>query len=190
MAQNTWAGLPKFWKIVRFLVDYFNLLPIRDFPTVNLELSDIRILRVLQTEGRISNQDLAERAGLSTSSCWRRVRDLEAAGIITGYRASVDPEACGLTFHALVQIELNRHAAEPLDSFTDMALRHDEVLDCYATTGDADYHMRVACRSKEAYFAFLEDTLFKLPIVARVRTNLILAETKRHGRLAFDTTAR
>lgn len=146
---------------------------------------DHRILRILQSDGRISNQDLANRAGLSTSSCWRRVRDLETAGIITGYRATIDREACGLSFHALVQVELNRHAAEPLDSFTDMVKTRDEVLDCYATTGDADYHLRVACPSKEAYFTFLETVLFKLTIVSRVRTNLILAETKRHGHLAF-----
>lgn len=156
---------------------------------MKLDAGDIRILRALQAEGRISNQDLAARAGLSTSSCWRRVRDLEAAGIITGYRATLDPEACGLTFHALVQVELNRHAAEPLESFTEMVRQHDEVLDCYATTGDADYHLRVACRSKMAYYAFLEEVLFRLPIVARVRTNLILTETKRHGRLAFDASA-
>ncbi|MEM9320571.1 MAG: Lrp/AsnC family transcriptional regulator [Pseudomonadota bacterium] len=154
-----------------------------------MEKSDIRVLRALQLDGRISNQDLAAHVGLSPSSCWRRVRELEAAGIITGYRATIDPEACGLGFHALVQVELNRHAAEPLGSFGDMVAAHDEVLDCYATTGDADYHLRVVCRSKEAYFAFLEDVLFRLPVVSKVRTNLILTETKRHGTLAFDMAA-
>lgn len=156
---------------------------------MNLTRSDLRILRALQTEGRISNQDLADRAGLSASSCWRRVRDMEAAGIITGYRATVDPEACGLSFHALVLVELNRHASEPLESFTDAVMAHDEVMECYATTGDADYHMRIVCASKAAYFEFLEDVLFRLPVVARVRTNLVLAEIKRHGRLAFGDEA-
>jgi len=152
---------------------------------MKIDAADIRILRTLQSEGRISNQELAARVNLSASSCWRRVRDLEAGGAITGYRATIDPETCGLTFHALVQVELNRHAAEPLGSFTDMVAAHDEVLDCYATTGDADYHLRIVCRSKEAYYAFLENVVFRLPVVARVRTNLILAETKRHGHLAF-----
>ncbi|MEM1272334.1 MAG: Lrp/AsnC family transcriptional regulator [Pseudomonadota bacterium] len=153
---------------------------------MKLEIPDIRILRTMQTRGRISNQDLSEEVGLSASSCWRRVRDLEASGIITGYRATVDADACGLNFHALVQVELNRHEPERLHTFADMVAIHDEIIDCYATTGDADYHLRVICQSKEAYYRFLEDVLFRIPVVSRVRTNLVLAETKRHGRLAFS----
>ncbi|MBF9032984.1 winged helix-turn-helix transcriptional regulator [Rhodobacterales bacterium HKCCE2091] len=153
---------------------------------MELTEADTRILRALQRDGRISNQDLAERARMSASSCWRRVRDLEAAGVITGYRATIDPEACGMDFHALVQVELSRHEPEKLHLFTDAIATRDEIVDCFATTGDADYHLRVICRSKEAYFTFLEDFLFQIPVIARVRTNLILKETKRHGRLALD----
>ncbi|RMF34942.1 MAG: Lrp/AsnC family transcriptional regulator [Alphaproteobacteria bacterium] len=142
---------------------------------------DRRILAALQADGRISNAELAERAGMSTSACWRRVRALEEAGVITGYAAQVDPRACGLAFHAIVHVQLARHLRERVDSFIRAMQARPEVQDCYATTGEADYHLRVLCRDQDAYNRFLESCLFAIEGVAHVRTNLVLREIKSGG---------
>jgi len=145
---------------------------------MTLDEQDRRLLRILQADGRISNQDLAERAGLSTSSCWRRVRSLEDAGVIQAYGARLDPAACGLTFQAIVHIQLQRHDPDLLDSFVAAMQQREEVLSCYATTGEADYHLHVLCRDLDAYNEFLESFIFRTPGVLNARTNLILKPIK------------
>lgn len=146
-----------------------------------MELSDKdkRLIRALQRDARLSNQDLAEMAGYSTSACWRRVKALEEAGLITGYVAEVDPEKVGLGFGAVVQVTLARHERDHVDGFVKAVARRGEVLEIVATTGDADYHMRVLCADKAAYNAFLDDFLFRLPGVSQVRTSVILKDLKR-----------
>jgi DNA-binding Lrp family transcriptional regulator len=139
---------------------------------------DRRILRILQRDGRISNQDLAEQAAMSPSACWRRVRALEEAGVILRYAAVLDPDACGLTFHAIVHVQLARHEERFVEGFVEAVSRRPEVLDCFATTGEADYHLRVLCADLEAYNAFLERFLFRVPGVESARTNLVLREVK------------
>lgn len=140
---------------------------------------DRLLLRLLQGDARLSNQELAERAGMSASACWRRVKALEEAGLITGYVAEVNAERAGLGFGAIVHIRLERHERAHVDGFIAAVLRRPEVLELFATTGEADYHMRVVCADKGAYNSFLDDFLFRLPGVALVRTNLILKEHKR-----------
>lgn len=144
-----------------------------------LEEPDRRIIRAMQADGRISNQELAERVGMSASACWRRVRALEEAGIIRGYAALVDPARAGLGFHAVVHVTLTRHDHRHVDTFIAEVGRRPEVLDCFATTGEADYHLRVLCRDLDAYNQFLEGFLFRLPGIANVRTNLVLKGIKQ-----------
>lgn len=150
---------------------------------MDLNDADRRILRALQADSRISNQALAERAGMSPSACWRRVKALEEAGVIAGYPAVLDPGRCGLAFSAIVHVTLTRHDVSHLAVFIERVAERPEVLECYSTTGEADYHLRVACRDKEAYNDFLEGFMFRLPGIAHVRTNLILKDIKLHGRL-------
>lgn len=145
--------------------------------------TDRQILMALQQDGRISNQDLAERAAMSASACWRRVRALEESGVIVRYTALVDPEAVGLVFHAMVHVVLSRHHAGHVAAFIDAVTARPEVLDCFATTGDADYHLRVRCRDLSAYNAFLEQFLFALEGVSTVKTNLILRQIKHETRV-------
>jgi Lrp/AsnC family transcriptional regulator, leucine-responsive regulatory protein len=140
--------------------------------------ADRKLLRLVQADARISNQDLAERAGMSASACWRRVKLLEEAGVISGYPAIVDADAVGLAFTAIVHVTLTRHETSQTAAFVARIGDRPEVLECLSTTGEADYHLRVVCRDKDAYNAFLEDFLFRLPAVAHVRTNLILKEIK------------
>jgi len=145
---------------------------------MKLEERDWRLLELLQTDARVSNQDLAEQAGMSASACWRRVRQIEDAGIITGYRASVDPRRAGMEFQAILHVKLTRHTREVVDRFTAEVLRHDEVLDCFATTGAADYHLRVLCRDLDTFNAFMERTLFRIEGIANIQTNLVLRHIK------------
>ena len=150
---------------------------------MELEDQDRRILEVLQKDGQIPNARLAEQVGMSPSACWRRVRALEDAGVIKGYRALVDAARAGLSFHAIVLVQLTRHNGEFLQTFINTITRRPEVLDCFATTGEADYHLRVRCQDLESYNRFLETFLFPLPGVANVRTNLVLKEIKQETAL-------
>jgi Lrp/AsnC family transcriptional regulator, leucine-responsive regulatory protein len=145
---------------------------------VKLDDHDRRLLRILQREGRISNQDLADQAGLSTSSCWRRVKSLEESGIIRRYVALIDADAAGLTFHAVVHVQLARHEEGAVGRFVEAVTRRSEVLDCFATTGEADYHLRVLCADLEAYNLFLETFLFRLSGIRSARTSLVLKQIK------------
>ena len=145
---------------------------------MELSQKDKQLIRALQRDARLSNQDLAEKLGLSTSACWRRVKALEEIGLITGYVAEVNAEKAGLGFGAIVHVTLARHERAHVDQFMEAASRRVEVLELFATTGEADYHMRVLCEDKNAYNRFLDDFLFRLPGVSQVRTNLILKEIK------------
>ena len=149
-----------------------------------MELSegDRRILNVLQTDARVSNQDLAERSGMSASACWRRVKLLEESGVVSHYTAIIDPSKVGLSFNAIVHVTLSRHEAKHVSTFIAGVFDRPEVLECFATTGEADYHLRVLCRDKDAYNLFLDQFLFKQPGVAHIRTNLVLKEIKTHGK--------
>ncbi|WP_209424580.1 Lrp/AsnC family transcriptional regulator [Pararhodobacter sp. SW119] len=148
---------------------------------MQLEPRDLQILDLLQRDSRLSNQDLADRVGMSTSACWRRVKALEEAGVIRGYRAEIDPRRAGMAFHAIIHVRLVRHAREIVDRFVAEVMRHDEVQDCYATTGGADYHLRVLCRDLDAFNDFMERTLFQLDGIANIQTNLVLRHIKAPG---------
>jgi Lrp/AsnC family leucine-responsive transcriptional regulator len=115
-----------------------------------LDQYDQRILRILQQEGRISNQELADRIGLSPSPCLRRVRALEESGIIAGYRAMLDAKALGLSLVAFVSISMDRHTPERFENFDAQVQAMPEVLECFLITGrDADYQLKVIVRDME-----------------------------------------
>lgn len=151
---------------------------LKDIVMEEIARTDRRILELLRRDSRISNADLAREVGLSPSSCWRRVRALEEAGVIRGYGISVDEEKLGLTFKAVVHVHLTRHDPEQLAGFIRAVQTKDEVRECYATTGQADYHLVVQCRDLAAYNRFLEEFLFRLPAVASAQTNLVLRNIK------------
>jgi DNA-binding Lrp family transcriptional regulator len=110
---------------------------------VNLDRYDWLILRVLQEDGRISNQELADRIGLSPSPCLRRMRALEESGLITGYRALLDAKKLGLSLMALIYISMDQHTPERFTSFDAAIAEIPELLECLLITGqDADYHSR------------------------------------------------
>jgi Lrp/AsnC family leucine-responsive transcriptional regulator len=144
---------------------------------------DRRLLREMQANARISNQDLAERVGMSASACWRRVRALEEAGVIRRYAALLDATKAGQKFHAIVHVTLTRHDHSHVETFIAEVIRRPEILDCFAVTGEADYHLRVVCADLDAYNRLLEGFLFRLPGIANVRTNLVLRGIKQETSL-------
>jgi Lrp/AsnC family leucine-responsive transcriptional regulator len=150
-----------------------------------IERQDERILARLQQEGRLTNQQLAEDVGMSASACWRRVRALEEAGVIAGYAALVDREQAGFATSAILHVSLERHDAKFVDEFVVRVMARAEVLECFATTGDADYHLRVVVRDMAAYNRFLDEFIFRLPGIRNVRTNVILKEIKTGVALPF-----
>lgn len=144
----------------------------------DLDATDLDLLRLLRRDSRISNADLAGKAGLSPSSCWRRVRALEEAGVIKRYSVVLDPEQLGETFQAIVHVHLTRHDPQNVEGFIRAVQAKDEVRDCFATTGQSDYHLFVSCRDLAAYNRFLETFLFRLPAVASAQTNVVLRTIK------------
>lgn len=155
-------------------------IPIRISNMIALDDRDRRILTLLQNDSRISNADLADTVGMSASALWRRVRALEDAGIIERYGALVNPPTMGLTFEAIVHVHLTRHDPDKIVDFIRAVELSPEIQECYATTGQADYHLRVLCRDLAAYNTFLEDFLFRLPAVASAQTNVVLRTIKRN----------
>ena len=173
---------PIYGKIYRYVICLRIDYSIKE-NNMEIEEQDRRILRALQEDGHISNQDLAVKTAMSASACWRRVRALETAGIIERYTALVNASKAGLSFHAVVYIHLARHEFSYVEAFITEVERRPEVLDCFATTGEADYYLRVRCRDLDAYNAFLDGVLFQLPGIANVRTSLVLKEIKHQTML-------
>jgi len=145
--------------------------------------ADVRILDELQSNGRMSNQDLAEKVGMSTAACWRRVRQLEESGIIKRFSAVLSKEKLNLNFCAFVQITMGSYVKDSTEPFLDVVRERPEVVDCFVTTGDSDFIMRVVTEDIKSYNQFLEDFLFTLPQVSSLRSNIILSEVKEFAGL-------
>lgn len=145
---------------------------------IELDAIDRRILAALQEDGRITIQALAEKVGLTTSPCLRRVRLLEAAGVIRGYVAVVDQAAVDLPVSVFISIKLERQREEELDRFAATVSRWPEVMECYLMTGQRDYLMRVVCADLPAYERFLKEKLTRLDGVASIESSFALEQVK------------
>lgn len=143
-----------------------------------LEDKDRRILAELQRDSRRTTQELAERVGMSTSATWRRVRQLEESGVIDRYAVLVNAKKAGFGLASIVHVSLARHEESNVDHFVREVLRHPEVLECFATSGEADFHLRVVVEDIDAYNRFLDEFVFRLPGVSQVRSNIVLKEIK------------
>jgi Lrp/AsnC family leucine-responsive transcriptional regulator len=142
---------------------------------MDMDRYDRQILLVLQEDGRISNQDLADRIGLSPSPCLRRVRALEEAGIIAGYRALLDARKLGLTLMALIHISMDRHTPERFENFEAEVRSIPEIVECLLITGqDADYQLKAVVRDMDAYQELLLDRITRIPGVTGVHSSFVL----------------
>lgn len=150
---------------------------------MKLDRHDRRILEVLQTDGRISNHELADRIGLSASPCLRRVKALEEAGVIVGYRALLASRPLGLTLTALVFISMDRHTPDRFSNFEARIAELPEVLECLLITGQAaDYQLKVIVRDMDAYQDLLLNKITRIDGVTGVHSSFVL-------RRAVDKTA-
>ena len=150
-----------------------------------LDRKDRALLAALQKDSRMTMQALAEQVGMSSSACWRRVRALEEAGVIERYAALVNARKAGFSLSSMTLVSLARHEEKNVENFVNEVLRHPEVLECFATSGEADFHLRVVVEDMEAYNRFLDDFIFRLPGVSQVRSNIVLKEIKLDTALPF-----
>ena len=144
---------------------------------MQLDRYDRQILEALQADGRLSNQELADRIGLSPSPCLRRVRALEETGLITGYRALVDAKQLGLTLVALLHISMDKHTPERFANFEKKVAALGEVLECLLITGqEADYQLKVIVRDMDAYQDLLLNRITRIEGVTGVHSSFVLRQ--------------
>ena len=139
---------------------------------------DQRILQELVADGRMSNVDLADRVGLSPSACLRRVQELQRSGVISGYRAVLDPIAAGTTFIAYITIGLFRHTKTAQLAFEEGVLQSPEIKECHNITGTVEYLLRVEVADLAAYKSLHTDVLSSLPEVNSITTYVVMASPK------------
>lgn len=156
---------------------------------IDLDKTDRKILSILQQDGRLTNQEVAERVNLSPSPCLRRIRNLEESGVIRQYVALLDPDKIGLGLLAYVNVRLEKHSdtpgaglRSPRADFAASVENWPEVVACYAMTGEMDYLLRVHVEDMEHFSKFMMDTLLKHPAVLDVKSSFALQRIK-------DTTA-
>ena len=143
--------------------------------SISLDRYDRQILEVLQRDGRISNQDLADKIGLSASPCLRRVRALETNGIISGYRALLDTKRLGLSLTALIHISMDRHTPERFANFEEKISALPEVMECLLITGQtADYQLKIIVKDMDAYQILLLNKITRIEGVSGVQSSFVM----------------
>src|SRR5689334_17128059 len=145
---------------------------------MDMDAIDKKILGVLQTNGRISNQDLADRVGLSASPCLRRVKALEARGIVQRYVAILDPGAVAQGLQAVVEVRLDRQTTDSVARFEKEILKFPQVLECYLVAGDWDYVLRVVARDLDEFREFCVNRLARIAGVGNVKSNISMKQVK------------
>lgn len=151
--------------------------------TAVLDRHDVAILSILQQDARISNADLATRIGLSPAPTWRRVRRLEQAGVILGYRAELDRRKIGLGALAFVRVDCDRDNADAMRELEQAIRLLPEVLSCHYISGAGTFELQVLVTDLDAYSRWTMDTLFRLPNVKDLQTSFSLGEVKASGAL-------
>lgn len=142
---------------------------------MTLDSYDKEILRVIQENGKITNQDLADCVGLSPSACLRRVKTLEESGIISGYKCVLNAKALGLGLTAIVYISMDKHIPERFDLFEQEITAIAEVVECLLITGQAaDYQLKIIVNDLEHYHKILVGKITKISGVAGVHSSFIL----------------
>ena len=154
-----------------------------------LDRQDIVLLSELQRDSRQTVQQLATAAGLSSTPCWKRVKEMESSGIIRGYTALIDREKVGLALCVLAEVNLTRHNEDDVRRFEAAVAECRQIVSCYATTGEADYVIKVLVPDIKSYESFLHEVAFRLPGVTHVRSSVVLKEVKAESRLPLEPAA-
>lgn len=148
-----------------------------------LDDTDKRLLAALQSDARLTAQDLSDRLNLSASQIGRRRQRLEDQGLIEGYRARLSPEQLGLGVQAFVQVQMATHAPDKVRTFTRIVGTRPEITSAWTLTGDADYLLRVYCEDLSALNSLIHETLLPHPAVARVQSQIVMDQLKTDGPL-------
>lgn len=144
---------------------------------------DRKIITALQQNARLTNQELAQKVGLSPSPCLRRLRKLEEDGILRGYRALIDQERYGLPINAFVSIRLERQTDAAIRAFEKAIQNLDEVQECYLMTGARDYLLRVVSQSLQAYERFVRERLTRIEGIASIESSFAFNQVKKSPKL-------
>ena len=151
----------------------------KNMAELQLDKIDLHILKLMQQHGKLSNQELAEKVGLSPSPCSRRVKSLEEAGYIAGYATLLSAEHFDLALTAYIQVRLEKHSTDILDAFEEKISSYDEVQECCLLTGsDADYQIKVLVTDMKHFKVFLLDKLTTNDHIAGVRSSFVLKQDK------------
>lgn len=151
-------------------------------PHSEISREERKLLGLLQQDGRISNADLAQAAGMSASPCWRKVRSLEERGVIRGYAARLDRRKLGLGVLAYVSVQIDDHAEEVTRAFEEGIAELPEVTACHQVTGGADYLLVVVSEDLDSYAVFANDKLRRLKGIKAISSSFVLREAKAaHG---------
>lgn len=150
-----------------------------------MDSKDRQILRELQGDGRLTNQDLSERVNLSPSPCLRRVRLMEEQGVIKGYTALVDQKAWGLPVTVFIRLKLERHTDEAVNAFEQAIIAMPQVMDCWLMTGRSDYLLRVIAADLDDYERFVRRELQRVPGIASIDTSFAYGSVK-HAQVLPD----
>lgn len=153
---------------------------------VELDRLDRRILKTLQLDGHISNQQLVEQVGLSPAASWRRVKSLQDKGVIKGYSAQLSSEHLGQSLGVLVSLSLQRHTIASSEEIETQVSSYPEVLQCFAVTGSADFILRVLVADMASYDRFLNEKIFTLEGILQVNSNFVLREIKNTPSIPID----
>ena len=154
-----------------------------------IDAYSLAILEELQRDARQTVQQIADKINLSTTPCWKRIKELESSGIIRGYTALVDRARVGLKLQVVAEVNLTQHVEEQVRRFEDAVMACPQIVRCVSTTGAADYILTVMVRDIEHYDRLLHEVLFKLPGVAHLRSSIALKEVKDDMRLPLAEAA-
>lgn len=144
-----------------------------------MDAIDRKIIRTLQQNARLSNQELADEIGLSPSPCLRRVRNLEEKGVLSGYTAIVDQDKYGLPLTVFVHISLERHSDQCIKGFEYGISKLDEVMECYLMAGKSDYLLHVVSEDLKSYEKFVREKISTIPGISGIDSSFVFGRVKR-----------
>ncbi|MCY1370767.1 Leucine-responsive regulatory protein [compost metagenome] len=154
----------------------------------NISLDDysVKILQELQEDGRLTVQEISSKIGLSMTPTWKRMKSMEQNGVICRYTTVLDRSKIGLANCVLAEVNLSKHGENFVEDFEAAVRQCPTIIECYSTTGSADYVLKVVTTNITSYDTFLHDVIFKLPGVSGIRSSVVLREVKCNAPMPLD----
>ncbi|YCH32215.1 Lrp/AsnC family transcriptional regulator [Erwinia sp. PK3-005] len=156
---------------------------------MTLSLTEMKILRLLQDDARVTNQELAEKTSMSASPCWRKVRKLEEDGVIQGYRAVLNRKKLGLGVMVFIRIVIDCHSEAEARKFEEEVTALEDVVACYSIGGDADFLLQVVSSNLDSYAEFAMSVVRRLPRIKEMQSMFVLKEIKPLGNFPIKKSA-